>query len=288
MKRVGYLLLLVIFMIPFSVRAIVPQSDHLYITDQAELLTNETADYIINVSHFLYQKKKIQYVVLTTDSLEGMEADEYCDLVFKEYELGKKGLLILIDSSDAIIRVQIGSELAQLFDEDDITNFINTYFAPYIQRNEWDKGIKNGYNAFLKVICDAYDLDASEVFVEDDVDFTTKYLEVFVGLLMVATIFISKLEVDFYNKIFRAKKTSDSTMDSIIFAILIALNALILGVAYYLRNYICGLMFIAQIIIIYSLLNRDIKEAPELNNSSYKKRLKKVHKTKNNRVKKGR
>ena len=285
MKKILYLFLLVIFIIPFSVKAVVPQSEYLYITDQAELLTNETADYIIEVSTFLYQKKKIQYVVLTTDSLDGMEASDYCDEVFKEYELGKRGLLILIDSSDAIIRVQIGSELAQYFTESDITDYINTYFAPYIQRNEWDKGIKNGYNAFLKVICDVYDLDASEVFVEDDVDFITKYLELFIGILMVATIFISKLEVDFYNKIFRAKRTEDSNMDSIIFAVLIALNALILGIAYYLRNYMCGLMFVAQIVIIYSLLNRGIKEAPELNNKPKKKRVKRIKK---NKVKKGR
>ena len=278
MKKIGYILLLIMFIIPFNVFAIVPQSDHLYVTDQAELLTNETADYIIDVSHFLYQKKKIQYVVLTVDDLEGMDASEYCDKVFKEYELDRRGFLILVDSSDAIIRVHIGSELAELFTEDDITNYIDEYFAPYIQHNDWDKGIKNGYNAFLKVICDEYNLDASEVFVEEDVDFITKYLEVFIALLMVATIFISKLEVDFYNKIFKARRNNDSTMDSIIFAVLIAINVFVLGLAFYIRNYLCGLMFLAQVIIIYSLNNKDISEIPDDKPTRRKKRMKRVKK----------
>ena len=288
MKKIFiYILIIMVLVIPFRVYAIVPRSDAVFVTDEAELLSDETTEYILNVSEFLYKQKRINYSVVTIEDLEGLEPSEYCEAVFEEYNLGKKGLLILVDSTDAIIRVQIGGELGKIFTENTISEFINTYFAPYIEHNDWDKGIKNGYNAFLKVICEAYELDASEVTLEADVDFITKYQEIILGFFMLSIVFISKLEVDLYRRMFNNKKYKDAAIDYAVFGCLLAMDLFILVLTYLVKDYMVILMLLAQFIIIYALYNnRDIEKIESEAKNTKKRRVRRKKVVINNRIKK--
>ena len=276
-----------VFITPLRVNAIVGRSEYVFVTDEAGLLSDETIDYIVTISDFLYKEARIDYSIVIVDDLEGMDATQYCESVFYEYNLGKKDLLILVDSSDYIIRVQMGGEIGRHFTEETISDFINTYFAPYIEHNDWDKGIKNGYNAFLKVICDAYHLDASEVIVEDDVDFLTKYGDLILGFLMLAIVFVSKLEVDLYKRMFNTKHYKDNSIDYLVFGCLLAIDLFILVLTYLVKDYVVILMLVAQFIIIYSLYNTKEIDSIEKENRRVKKRLMKKRKVvKNKRMKK--
>ena len=288
MKKIFiYILLLMVLIVPFKVYAIVERSEYVFLTDQSNILSEDTSNYIVTISDFLYKEAKIDYNVVIVDDLEGLDPSIYCETVFDEYNLGKKGLLVLVDTSDYVIRVQMGGEISRYFTEETITEFIDTYFAPYIEHDDWDKGIKNGYNAFLKVISDAYHLDASEVIVEEDVDFITKYGDIILGFFMLAVVFVSKLEVDLYKRMFNTKHYKDNPLDYVVFGCLLAIDLFILVLTYLVKDYVVILMLIAQFIIIYTLYNnKEIYNIEKENVKVKKTKFKKRKSVRNKRIKK--
>ena len=262
--KIKYLLLfLLIVLIPFNVSAIVPKDGKIYVTDDAGLLKSDTVDYIVKMSDFLRTNQGINYFVVTVNDLEGLEIEEYCNQVFKEYRMGDSGILILVDKNDALIRVQIGRNLAGDFTEEKITELIDTYFIPYIEHSDWNKGIYNGYNAFFKILCDKYNIDTSTIEVVEKVDFFTKYSEYILGALMIAILFVSKMIVELYKRIFKKKVYHDGVFDYFLFALLLCINIVLLLLPLLIKKEIVILFAFAELVAVYSFINNDVEGVME-------------------------
>ena len=82
MKKLIYFIILFLMIIPLNTLGLVRQSDEIYVTDSAQILNNETEDYIVTYSEFLKENKNIDYYVVTVKSLEGISLEEYTDYVF--------------------------------------------------------------------------------------------------------------------------------------------------------------------------------------------------------------
>ena len=156
MKKLICFFFLFLWMIPIFTEAIVEPSNTLYVTDQANVLTTETKDYIIQYSDFLSKSYQIHYYVVTVNSLEGYDLDTYAEMVFSSFQVGRNGLLIFFAKNDRRIKVVVGQELGLLLDNDTIQEGIDSYFMPYFKNDDWNHGIRNGYSAFYKMICNYY------------------------------------------------------------------------------------------------------------------------------------
>ena len=53
MKKLIYFIILFLMIIPLNTLGLVRQSDEIYVTDSAQILNNETEDYIVTYSEFL-------------------------------------------------------------------------------------------------------------------------------------------------------------------------------------------------------------------------------------------
>ena len=255
MKKIYYLFILILFIIPFNVYAIIPKSEYEYVTDGAKILNEDTFVYMVKMSSFLRKSERIKYYVVTISDLEGLDAEEYCNRVFEQYKIGDNGLLILVDKNDAVIRVQIGTKLATIFTERMITKYIDTYFIPYIEHGDWDMGVLNGYNAFLKKICDYYNIDTSSIEVVNNVDFMTKYLEYILGALMLILLLICKLEIVLYKKIFRNKKSNNMILECLLFALLLIANIVVILLPLLVKKEVVIIFIVAEALAFYSFWN---------------------------------
>ena len=225
MKKILFLMI-AIFMIPISCFAIVSISNNSFVTDEADILKEETENYMIRYSNFIFAKKKVRYYVVTVSSLEGYTLADYSNYLFQSLHIGKKGALILFSKQERVVQVTFGDELGKCIEEEEIEDYIHRYFMPYFQNSEWNKGMKNGYISFYKRICDYYHIDSSVMELVDGNALLIKYRYPILMALLLLGMGFCYMFSNFFQKIYKHKKKSFT--DYILFSITIFTNILLL------------------------------------------------------------
>ena len=80
------IILLIVLLISIdNALALVKPSEDFYVNDYADILNEETEDYIINHSKSLAQQTKAQIVVVTVKNLEGKDLESYATDLFRNF-----------------------------------------------------------------------------------------------------------------------------------------------------------------------------------------------------------
>ena len=164
MIRIKYLILILlcITFIP-KVKAIVSPTKEFYINDYANILSEETEQYILNKSVQLNNVDGTQIVVVTVPNLEGMPLESYATQLFRNFGIGDKekdnGLLLLLALEERLFRVEVGYGLEGILPDGKTGRFQDEYIIPYLKDDNWNEGIINGYDAFYKEIVTLNNLD---------------------------------------------------------------------------------------------------------------------------------
>lgn len=143
--------------------AVVKPTDDFYVNDYANLLNNETKEYIMKSNISLNEKTGAQIVVVTVESLEGNSIEEYSTELFRKFGIGDKeknnGLLLLLALQERKFRVEVGYGLEGILPDAKTGRIQDQYIIPYLKNDNWNEGIKNGFSAFLQIIADEYGVD---------------------------------------------------------------------------------------------------------------------------------
>lgn len=256
MKKLIYFIILFLMIIPLNTLGFIKQSDDIYVTDSAQILNNETEDYIVTYSEFLKENKNIDYYVVTVKSLEGISLEEYTDYVFDSFNMNDLGLLIVISHDDRSIRIKAGSELSKVIESSTIDNYIDSYFMPYLKNDDWNTGIKNGYSSFYKLLCNIFKIDSSTMTVYNGKSFINNYrYTIFIVILWIC-IFISGFLA---KKIVNIKKGIEkvSTIKDFLIAISIIINIYLLYFCYLLIPLSIFIVLGFECVIIYNILDQN-------------------------------
>lgn len=155
---------------PLCCSAINPPTDRFYINDFANILSDETEQYIYDESYKLHSATKAQIVVVTVPNLEGKSLEEYSLELARSYGIGDKnennGLLLLLALEERKFRVEVGDGLEGILPDAKTGRIQDKYIIPYLKENKWDEGILNGYKAFYQIIAEEYNL-GSDVHPEE-------------------------------------------------------------------------------------------------------------------------
>ena len=147
-----------------NVLAIVPQSERFYVNDVADVLSSETEDYIYENSLKLDEATGAQIVVVAIKSLEGRSIEEYSTELFRSYGIGDKeknnGLLFLFSLEDRQSRIEVGYGLEGALPDGKTGRIQDEYIIPYFRNNNFDEGVRNGYQALFQVVAEEYDYDS--------------------------------------------------------------------------------------------------------------------------------
>ena len=182
LNRIKYLILILLSLVFLpSVKAIVKPTSNFYINDYANILSSETEEYILNKSVALNNVDGTQIVVVTVPNLEGMTLESYATKLFREFGIGDKdknnGLLLLLALEEREFRVEVGYGLEGILPDGKTGRFQDEYIIPYLRDNNWDQGIRNGYDAFYKEIVTLNNLNIEYTTPELQSDISTSYLE---------------------------------------------------------------------------------------------------------------
>ena len=133
-----------------------------YVYDGAQVLSEETEQYILNSSRELESKTGAQIVVVTIPSLEGQPLEEYATELFRQWGIGdskkNNGLLLLCAVEDRQFRVEVGYGLEGDLPDGKTGRMQDAYILPLLKEDKFDAGIKNGYSAFLREVANVYNV----------------------------------------------------------------------------------------------------------------------------------
>lgn len=165
MKKI-ILIITLLWSFILSPRAIVKPTEEFYVNDYANVLSSEVEEYIITHSKELAASTKAQIVVVTVPNLEGEDLETYANKLFNYFQIGdakeNNGLLLLLALDEREFRVEVGYGLEGVLTDGLTGRYQDEYIIPYLKDDNWNEGIKNGYTAFYKKICDYYQIATSE------------------------------------------------------------------------------------------------------------------------------
>lgn len=164
LNRIKYLILTFLFItfIP-SVKAIVNPTSDFYVNDYANILSSETKNYIMDKSIKLNNVDGTQIVVVTVKDLDGSSIEDYAVDLFRKFGIGdskkNNGILILVSVSDRRLRIEVGYGLEGIINDGKAGRIRDEYMIPYLRNDDWNNGIKNGYDAIYTEIVKGNNLD---------------------------------------------------------------------------------------------------------------------------------
>lgn len=275
-KKYILILVFILLLCPFNIKALVTQSSDIYVTDNANVLKDETKDYIVTYSDFLKDKEKIDYYVVTLKSLEGINLEEYTDYIYDSFNMNEKGLLIVFSKSDRQLRIKTGTKLSKIIPDDVIEEYINSYFIPYLKDEDWNSGIKNGYSSFYKLLCNYYEIDSSPMTVYNGLSFINKYkYPIFMIILFMCSFLSNKLGTYYFNT--KKGKITPTFKTDFISILGILLNLYLLLIIYYLLP--LGVIVVIGFEVINIIgLKENFQEEKTLKRKNNKKLRRKIRK----------
>ena len=166
MKKLIFLLFTALVLFTPKIKALEPTSNF-YVNDYANILSEETENYIQTNSVKLAEATTAQIVVVTVPTLNGESLEEYSTKIFRDFGIGDKeknnGLLILIALEERQSRIEVGYGLEGRLPDGKTGRIQDEYMIPYYKNNNFDEGILNGYKALFKEVAEEYNYDASDV-----------------------------------------------------------------------------------------------------------------------------
>ena len=126
------------------------------VTDNAQILSDETRKAITANLKAHEEKTTNQIAVLTVPTLEGVSIEEYAVTVFNTWKLGKKGkdngILLIVASKDRKMRIEVGYGLEGTMTDGIAGSIIRNAMTPFFKNNDYDRGMDEGVRAIINVL----------------------------------------------------------------------------------------------------------------------------------------
>ena len=142
-----------------------------YVNDYANLLTESTQQELETRLQDHEERTTNQVTVLTVESLEGENVEEYSLRVGESLKIGQEekdnGILLLVARADRQIRIEVGYGLEPYLTDAYAGRIIRQVIAPRFREGNYDAGIAEGVNAILEKVEGIDELSEPEVVAQD-------------------------------------------------------------------------------------------------------------------------
>ncbi|MBE6150500.1 MAG: TPM domain-containing protein [Firmicutes bacterium] len=134
------------------------------VLDGAKILSTKTEEYIIKKSDELEKEAGIKILVVTVSGLDDSNIEDFTNSFFNLWQISNNDennnlLLMVLSLKEGKFNIKVGTGLTDVLTSSKIDEVKNKYISTYFKDDEWDNGIKNGYNAFYAEIVESRDLD---------------------------------------------------------------------------------------------------------------------------------
>lgn len=136
-----------------------------YAADYAEILSDEVEGLIVLNNDQLEKACGAQIVVVTVNTLNGSEIEDYAYTLFNEWSIGDKnknnGLLILMAVDDGEYWLMPGMGLQDYLNAGDLDELAQEFFLPPAMEGRYEEAIRQLFSACFEKVSVAYDAGVS-------------------------------------------------------------------------------------------------------------------------------
>lgn len=133
-----------------------------YVNDYANIIKMQDLENIVSIGKELEDKTGAQAVIVTINSLDGRNLEEYAHGIFQNWGIGNQkknnGLLILVSKKDRKWRVEVGTGLEGVITDIESNRIMEKYFKPQAKNGEYGKGLKYSYSVISDNIAKEYNV----------------------------------------------------------------------------------------------------------------------------------
>jgi uncharacterized protein len=126
------------------------------VNDYAAMLSPATRQQLESVLAGLEKEESTQLAVLTIDSLQGENLEEFSLKVAEKWRLGQKGLdngaLLLIAKNDRKLRIEVGYGLEGVLTDLTSGRIIRDIITPQFKNGNFDQGVIDGVSAMIAAV----------------------------------------------------------------------------------------------------------------------------------------
>ena len=154
-KPLSLLLLATAFMVPSFA---LPSYDGFF-TDTTGMFSDVKAE-IEPLCRDLERRTGREFALLVVPDMEGMTIEDYSELVFTAWGVGKKGvengLLFVLSLKDRMARIEVGYGLESFIPDAMAADMLVTYAVPSFKQDKWKEGIRHLVPAVIDRISTAH------------------------------------------------------------------------------------------------------------------------------------
>lgn len=126
------------------------------VNDYAAMLAPATRQQLESVLAALEKEESTQLAVLTIDSLQGENLEEFSLKVVEKWQLGQKrldnGALLLIAKNDRKLRIEVGYGLEGVLTDLTSGRIIRDIITPQFKNGNFDQGVIDGVSAMIAAV----------------------------------------------------------------------------------------------------------------------------------------
>ena len=134
-----------------------------FVNDFVNIIDENDESEIMKIGADLYEQTTAQVVVVTINSLDGYDVNEYALELGREWGVGSKetnnGVVILLSLSDRQISIQVGYGLEGCLNDGKVGRILDDYAIPYLSNNDYSTGLVEAYKAVAYVVCQEYGVE---------------------------------------------------------------------------------------------------------------------------------
>jgi len=135
-------------------------TNNFFVNDFANVIDEEAEEELMAIGASLYKQTSAQVVVVTVDSLDGYEVDEYALELGREWGVGSEdsdnGVVLLMSVTDRQVTIQVGYGLEGCLPDGKTGRILDTYAIPYLRNDDFSSGLASAYKAIADVVYEEY------------------------------------------------------------------------------------------------------------------------------------
>ena len=180
----------------------------IYVQDFAGVLDDQEKSELIELGKRLDDATKAQISVLTVDSMEGSEIEEYSVEALRSFKLGdaelNNGVLIVLAMEEQKIRIEVGYGLEGAITDIKSGQILDDVAIPALKEGKYDVALTETYKAVYNDVTKEYNL--GDEFYQDlsvqpeSENFQPSGLQIFLIIIVVIIVFI--LDAKFFKGFF--------------------------------------------------------------------------------------
>ena len=155
------ILIMVLFSFPVFAAGKYPNpTEAFFVNDFADVLNSSTERDIAAMGKELETKTGAQVVLVTIQTLDGEDIDNYANELFNEWRIGQKdknnGILILNAVGDRMLRIEVAYGLEGAVPDIKTAEIREKLMNPFLKQGDYDTGLYNGYSAVVGEVAKEY------------------------------------------------------------------------------------------------------------------------------------